>query len=160
MLKLTLITIGNLKEKYLREASAEYEKRLGAYCSPQIIELKEERLPDSPSDSSVKDALAREGAVVLSKINPKSYVIALAVEGKSFTSEKLAEHIKDVSVRGYGEITLIIGSSHGLSPEVKKRADLLLSVSSLTFPHQLMRPLTLEVMYRCLSILAGSRYHK
>ena len=78
MLKLTLITIGNLKEKYLREASAEYEKRLGAYCSPQIIELKEERLPDSPSDSSVKDALAREGAVVLSKINPKSYPLPRA----------------------------------------------------------------------------------
>lgn len=160
MLKLTLIAVGSLKERYLREAAAEYEKRLAAFCRPEIVELREERLSGEPSPAEIAAALDREGERILAAIPPRAYVIALAVEGREFSSEALAAHLAALTVQGVPAVTCVIGSSFGLSPRVKARAELLLSVSRLTFPHQLMRPLTLELLYRCLSITAGTRYHK
>ena len=159
MIQLTLITVGGLKESYWRDAVAEYEKRLSAFCRPQILQLKEARLPENPSEGEVRAALAEEGRRILDAIPPRSYRIALCVEGKQFSSEELAKKL-DGFATSHGAVCLIIGSSHGLSPRVKSRADLRLSVSELTFPHQLMRVLLLEVLYRCLNIQKGTRYHK
>ena len=159
MVQVTVITVGNLKEAYWRDAMAEYEKRLSAFCKPEIVQLKETKLPDNPSDSEIKTALADEGKRILAAIPPRSYKIAMCVEGQQFSSEDLAAKLDDV-LANTGSICLVIGSSHGLSPEVKKRADLRLSVSALTFPHQLMRPLLMEILYRSFTILHGKKYHK
>ena len=159
MIQLTLITVGNLKESYWRDAVAEYEKRLSAFCRPQILQLKEARLPENPSEGEVRAALAEEGRRILDAIPPRSYRIALCVEGKQFSSEALAARLESV-LSEQGSLCLIIGSSHGIAPEVKAACDLRLSVSELTFPHQMMRPLLLEVLYRCFSIIKGTRYHK
>lgn len=159
MLSLTLIAVGNLKEAYLRDAAAEYEKRLQAYCKPQVIALKETRLSEAPSASEIAAALAAEGKQILAAIPPKAYRIALCVEGKQLSSEELAERLGQIG-QTHGAVCFIIGSSYGLAPEVKAASDLRLSVSRLTFPHQLMRVLLLETAYRSLGILAGSKYHK
>ena len=159
MLRIRLIVTGNLKESYWRAAAAEYEQRLGAYAKVEILELKESRLPDTPAAAEIETALEREADAVLAAIPPCAYKIALCVEGKQFSSEQLADKIGAV-MRDSGELCLIIGSSHGLSDRVKKAADLRLSVSALTFPHQLMRVLLLETVYRSLSILHGGKYHK
>ena len=159
MLRIRLIVTGNLKEAYWRAAAAEYEKRLSAYAKVEIVELKESRLPDSPSRTEIDAALEREADAVLAAIPPRAHKIALCVEGKQLSSEQLAQKI-DTVMRDSGEMALIIGSSHGLSDRVKRAADLRLSVSALTFPHQLMRVLLLETVYRSLSILHGGKYHK
>ena len=159
MLQLTLITVGNLKEGYWREALAEYEKRLGAFCKPNLIQLKEARLSENPSQTEIDAALAEEGKRILAAIPPRSYRIALCVEGKQFSSEELAERLDGILSQS-ASIALIIGSSHGLSDEVKRACDLHLSVSKLTFPHQMMRVLLLEVIYRAFNILKGTKYHK
>lgn len=159
MLNLTLITVGSLKERYLRDAAAEYEKRLQAYCKPRVIELKETKLPDAPSPGEIASALANEGKQILAAIPPKAYRIALCVEGQQVSSEELADRLERIG-QTHGSLCLIIGSSFGLAPEVKNACDWRLSVSKLTFPHQLMRVLVLETAYRSLGILAGSRYHK
>lgn len=159
MLRIRLIVTGNLKEAYWRAAAAEYEKRLGAYAKVEIVELKESRLPESPSQTEIDTALEREADAVLAAIPPRAYKIALCVEGKPLSSEQLAQKI-DTVMRDSGELALIIGSSHGLADRVKRAADFRLSVSALTFPHQLMRVLLLETVYRSLSILHGGKYHK
>lgn len=159
MLQLTVITVGNLKESYWRDAVAEYEKRLSAFCKPNIIQLKETKLPDDPAESEITAALADEGKKILAAIPPRSYRIALCVEGKQFSSEELAQKIENACTES-SSLCLIIGSSYGLSPEVKAACDLKLSVSKLTFPHQMLRVLLLEVLYRSFSILRGSKYHK
>lgn len=159
MIQLTLITVGNLKESYWRDAVAEYEKRLSAFCKPTIVQLKETRLPENPSASEIKAALAEEGKRILEAIPPRSYTVALCIEGKQFSSEELAKKL-DSALQQTASICLIIGSSHGLAEEVKSLSQLRLSVSELTFPHQMMRPLLLEVVYRCFSILHGTKYHK
>ncbi len=159
MIQLTVITVGNLKEGYWREAVAEYEKRLNAFCKPTLIQLKEAKLPDNPSNAEIEAALDDEGKRILAAMPPRSYRIALCVEGKQFSSEELAAQI-DTAVAECGSICLVIGSSHGLAPEVKQACRLRLSVSKLTFPHQMMRVLLLEVLYRSFSILKGSKYHK
>ncbi|MBE6601048.1 MAG: 23S rRNA (pseudouridine(1915)-N(3))-methyltransferase RlmH [Ruminococcaceae bacterium] len=159
MLQLTVITVGNLKESYWREALAEYEKRLCAFCKPNIIQLKEAKLSENPSASEIAAALSDEGKRILAAIPPRAYRIALCVEGKQFSSEELADKL-DAAVTSNGSICLIIGSSFGLSAEVKSACDLRLSVSKLTFPHQMMRVLLLEVLYRSFSILKGTKYHK
>ncbi|MBE6702573.1 MAG: 23S rRNA (pseudouridine(1915)-N(3))-methyltransferase RlmH, partial [Ruminococcaceae bacterium] len=148
-----------LKEAYWRSAATEYEKRLGAYAKVEILELKESRLPENPSQAEIDTALEREADAVLAAFAPRSYKIALCVEGKQLSSEQFADKINTV-MRDSGDLTLIIGSSHGLSPRVKQAADFRLSVSALTFPHQLMRVLLLETVYRSLSILHGGKYHK
>ena len=159
MLRIRLIVTGNLKEAYWRAAAAEYEKRLGAYARVEIVELKESRLPDNPSPTEINAALSREADAVLAAVPPRAYTIALCVEGKPLSSEQLAERL-DTVMQSSGELCLIIGSSHGLDPRVKSAADFRLSVSALTFPHQMMRVLLLEVLYRCFGILKGTKYHK
>jgi 23S rRNA (pseudouridine1915-N3)-methyltransferase len=159
MLRIRLIVTGSLKEAYWRNAVAEYEKRLGAYARVEIVELKESRLPESPSDTEIATALSREAEAVLAAIPPRAYTVALCVEGKQLSSEQLSQKL-DTVMQNYGDLCLIIGSSHGLDPRVKAAADLRLSVSALTFPHQMMRVILLETVYRSLSILHGARYHK
>ena len=159
MISVTVITVGNLKEAYWRDAVAEYEKRLGAFCKTNIIQLKEYKLPDDPSPTEIQTALAEEGKRILAAIPTRAYRIALCVEGKQFSSEELAQKIDDACSDG-ASVCLIIGSSHGIAPEVKAACDLRLSVSKLTFPHQMMRVLLLEVLYRSFSILRGTKYHK
>ncbi len=159
MLHIKLITVGSLKESYLREAVAEYQKRLGAYAKVDIIELKEARVAENPSPAEINAVLEKEADAILAAIPPRSYTVALCVEGQSRSSEQLATLLEDAMSRS-SELCLVIGSSHGLSPRVKSAANYRLSVSALTFPHQLMRVLLLETVYRSLSILHGSKYHK
>ena len=159
MLHVRLIALGNLKERYWRDAVAEYEKRLGAFAKLEIIELKEYRLPESPSQTEINVALDREADAILASIAPRSFTVALCVEGKMLDSEGLADQLSDIMQQG-GHVTLIIGSSHGLSPKVKSACDYRLSVSALTFPHRLMRVILLEQLYRAMNINAGGKYHK
>lgn len=159
MIQITVITVGNLKEAYWRDAVAEYEKRLSAFAKVTLVQLKETKVGDDPSEGEIRAVLADEGKRILSVIPPRAYTVALCVEGKQFSSEALAQKLEGVLAES-GQLCLIIGSSHGLSPEVKNAAKLRLSVSELTFPHQMMRVLLLEVLYRCFGILKGTKYHK
>ena len=153
------VTVGSLKESYLREAAAEYRKRLSGLCRVEEVELKEARLPDDPAEAEICRALDTEAKAILSAIPPRAYVVALCVAGKSMSSPDLARRLEDVTAET-GDICFVIGSSHGLAPEVKSAANLRLSVSELTFPHQLMRVILYEAVYRCYQIAKGSRYHK
>ena len=159
MLNVKIICVGNLKESYLKEAATEYIKRLSAFCRLEIAELREHKLPESPAPAEIDAALEEEADRILAAIPTRAAAVALCVEGKQFSSETLASKL-DGFATTHGTVCLIIGSSHGLSPRVKARADLRLSVSELTFPHQLMRVLLLEVLYRCLNIQKGTKYHK
>ena len=159
MLNLTVITVGNLKESYLREASAEYEKRLNAFCRLEMVQLKEVKLPENPTDAQISAALSAEGKQILAAMPPRAFRIALCVEGKQLSSEELAQKLEQISA-SHGSAVLVIGSSFGIAPEVKAACDLRLSVSKLTFPHQLMRVLLLETVYRSLGISKGTKYHK
>ena len=159
MINVKLIALGNLKENYLREAFSEYSKRLGGLCRFEMIELKEHKLPDSPSDSEIDAALEEEGKRILSLLSPRAYKIALCVEGKQLSSEDFAKKIDTASAER-GELVFIIGSSFGLSDKVKASCDLRLSISEMTFPHQLMRVVMAEAIYRALNILKGTKYHK
>lgn len=158
MLKVRLITVGKLKEQYLRDACAEYAKRIGRFASLQIIELEESRLSDKPSRSEIDKALAKESEAILRVC--EGYVIALCIEGKQRTSEEFSAMIQEIGVRGQGTVSLIIGSSYGLADTVKSRADVKFSMSKLTFPHQLARVMLLEQIYRAFMISGGGQYHK
>ena len=153
------ITVGNLKESYLREAAAEYKKRLSGMCRVEEIELKEVKVPDDPSESEISKALAEEAKTILAAVPPRSYLLALCVEGKQMSSPELSRKLEAVTSE-CGTLCFVIGSSHGLSPEVKSAAKMRLSVSELTFPHQLMRVILYEAVYRCYQIAKGSKYHK
>jgi 23S rRNA (pseudouridine1915-N3)-methyltransferase len=159
MLNVKFITLGTLKEGYLREAAAEYEKRLGGFCRFEMVQLKEERLSDQPSENEIKNALDKESAKIFAEIPSRAYVVAMCVEGKQCSSEELAEKLEEISARS-SDICFIIGSSFGLADTVKQRADMRLSVSKLTFPHQLMRVILLEAVYRAFNIQKGTKYHK
>ncbi len=159
MITVKLITIGNLKENYLRQAEAEYIKRLGGFCRFQSVELKEAKLPESPSESEIEAALLSESKSILSAVSPRAYKIAMCVEGKQLSSEGLASLIER-ACDSHSEICFIIGSSHGLHKSVKDACDHRLSVSELTFPHQLMRVILLEAIYRGFNIIKGTKYHK
>ena len=159
MLSIKIIATGDLKEAYLRDAAAEYEKRLGGFCRFESIQLKEERLSDDPSDNEIKSALQKESEKILSLIPARAYVVAMCVEGKQLSSPELADKLEEISART-SDVCFIIGSSFGLSDTVKQRADLKLSVSKLTFPHQLMRVILLEAVYRAFNIQKGTKYHK
>lgn len=159
MVNVKLIVVGTLKEAYWRDAAAEYEKRLGGFCRFSCVALKEERLPDAPSDGEIRQALSREAVRILDEIPARAYCVALCVEGKQLSSEELAQGLSQMEQKS-GDICFVIGSSFGLSPEVKARADLRLSVSKLTFPHQMMRVVLLEALYRAFNIRKGTRYHK
>lgn len=159
MTTVTFISIGTLKEDYLVRAVAEYEKRLAAYCRTESITLREERITDEDNPAAVRAALETEGDAILARIPKGAYTVALCVEGEMLSSEALAARIGQAVDRS-GKICFIIGSSHGLAPKVKSAADLRLSFSRLTFPHQIMRALLPEAVYRSFTILAGKRYHK
>ena len=159
MLNIKFLTTGNLKEAYWRDALGEYSKRLGGLCRFSCVEFKEVRLSDNPSQAEIDAALESEGEKILAEFSPRAYKIALCVEGKQFSSEELAAKLEQVSAVS-SDIIFIIGSSYGLSPRVKQACDLRLSVSKLTFPHQLMRVLLLEVLYRSFAIMKGKKYHK
>ena len=159
MANITLITVGTLKENYLKDAVAEYKKRLSQYARVDEINLKEERIVNEDDASEVRRALESEGERILSAIPKGSSKIALCVEGKQYDSVALAGLIGKMADES-GKITLIIGSSHGLADKVKKECDVRLSVSALTFPHQLMRVVLYEALYRSFTILAGKKYHK
>lgn len=153
------ITVGSLKESYLREAVAEYRKRLSGMCRVEEIELKETRLSDNPSDAEIRAALASEAKAILAAIPPRAFAVALCVEGQKMSSPELSRRLEAVTDET-GDLCFIIGSSYGLAPEVKSAARLRLSVSDLTFPHQLMRVILYEAIYRCYQIAKGSKYHK
>ena len=159
MIKITLITLGKLKEKYLSEAVKEYEKRLSSYAKLQIIELEPVRLPEKPSESEIHNALNKESEMILKKIPSGSEVISLCVEGKEFSSPLFSKKIEQLENDGK-PITFIVGSSYGLSDDIKKISNLKLSLSQMTFPHQLFRVLLLEQIYRAFKIKEGSAYHK
>lgn len=159
-MKVKLITVGKLKEKYLKDGISEYVKRLGRFTKFESIELPDEKTPDNARESENKLILEKEGRLILSKVGDRDYVIALAIEGKQFPSEQFAKEIEQATLRGHSEITFIIGGSLGLSLEVKKRANQLMSFGLLTFPHQLMRLVLVEQIYRAFMIQQGSPYHK
>ena len=158
MATIKIITVGTLKEKYLSEALDEYKKRIGAFAKWEEINLKEEKLSDE-SEASVTAALEAEGDKILSRIPKDAFTVALCIEGRMLSSEELAKAVGEAQSRT-GKLCFIIGSSYGLSSRVKARADLKLSFSRLTFPHQLVRVVLAEAIYRSFTILAGKRYHK
>lgn len=160
MLTVNLICIGKLKETYWREACAEYQKRLSAFCRLQIIELGEVRSPDQPSAAQIAQVIEREGELILSKLPGGGAVLPMCIEGKELSSEALSEFLQEVPLQGKSEISFIIGGSFGLSDAVKARGALRLSMSRMTFPHQLARVMLLEQIYRAFQIANHSKYHK
>lgn len=159
-MKITLITVGKVKEKYLRDAIEEYSKRLGRYCKLSIVEVADEKTPDHAGDALERQIKEKEGERIMRHIRDDAFVIALAIEGKQLTSEQLASKIDDLGLRGTSHIQLIIGGSLGIDQSILNRADYLLSFSKMTFPHQLMRVILLEQIYRAFKINAGEPYHK
>jgi len=159
MATIKIITVGTLKEDYLRDAVAEYEKRISVFCRVESVNIKEAKLPQDPSAGDIRRALDEEAKLILSAMPDRAYKIAMCVEGKQFSSEQLSAKIES-AFSSSNEICFVIGSSLGLSDSVKASADLKLSVSALTFPHQLMRVILLESIYRCLNIIKGTKYHK
>lgn len=160
MLHIHIICVGKLKEKFYREAVAEYSKRLSGYCKLQLTELPEERLPQEPSQAQIATALAREAASIRAKLSPNSRVMALCVEGKSYSSPELAQLVGQQMQAGAKELVLLVGGSYGLDEGLKREAWARVSMSAMTFPHHLARVMLLEQLYRSFRILEGSAYHK
>jgi 23S rRNA (pseudouridine1915-N3)-methyltransferase len=160
MIKIKVIALGKLKEKYLREASDEYVKRLSSYAKTEIIELEPIRLSDDPSEGEVEKALKAEAEMIKKKIPENSLITAMCIEGKQFSSPEFAKELENRISRGAGNLVFIIGSSFGLHDEIKNLADIKLSFSKMTFPHQLFRIMLLEQVYRSFKINEGSKYHK
>ena len=159
-MKITLITVGKIKEKYLKDAIAEYTKRLSKYCKLEIIEVPDEKTPDQASEVVEEGIRSKEGEKILRYIKDDMYVITLEIAGKMLTSEELAERIEKLGIQGKSSIAFVIGGSIGLGKEVLKRSDYALSFSKMTFPHQLMRVILLEQVYRSYRIMNGEPYHK
>ena len=159
-MKITLITVGKIKEKYFTDAIAEYAKRLSRYCKLEIIEVADEKTPDGASEALENQIKEKEGERILSKVPDSAYVVALAIEGKQLSSEELADKMEKWNVNGVSHLVFIIGGSLGLTPKVLNRADFKLSFSRMTFPHQLMRVVLLEQIYRSFRIRNNEPYHK
>ena len=159
-MKIDLITVGKIKETFYRDAIQEYTKRLSKYCKIDIIEVPDEKTPDNASILVEQQIKEKEGNRILGKLSSDSYVIALAIEGKNPDSVELSSMIDSLGIGGVSHIQFIIGGSLGLSPEVLKRADYKLSFSRMTFPHQLMRVILLEQLYRAYRIMHNEPYHK
>lgn len=160
MLSVTVLCIGKLKERYWRDSVDEYAKRLTPFCKFSVVEIDESRVPEKPSDAQIASALTQEGKRLLAKIPPGALAVALCIEGKALSSEQLSETIEQAAVDGKSSIVFIIGGSWGLSDEVKTACDLKLSMSKMTFPHQLARVMLCEQIYRAFQIAEGSKYHK
>lgn len=159
-MKITLLTVGKIKEKYFNDAIAEYSKRLSRYCKLEIVQVQDEKTPDRAPEAINLQIKEKEGKRILEHIKDDAYVIALVIQGKELSSEQLAKKIADLTVQGNSHIIFIIGGSLGLSDEVIARADFKLSFSPMTFPHQLMRVVLLEQIYRAFRINTGEPYHK
>ena len=159
-MKIKIVTVGKLKEKYLKDGIAEYSKRISRFATIEIIELADEKTPDRASDSENAKILDVEGNRILSKIGDREFVVVLAIEGKTLSSEELSKQLEQASINGFSTLTFVIGGSLGLSKEVKKRANLSVSFGHLTLPHQLMRLVLTEQIYRAFTIQQGSPYHK
>ncbi|KGR72499.1 23S rRNA (pseudouridine(1915)-N(3))-methyltransferase RlmH [Streptococcus phocae subsp. phocae] len=159
-MKLKVICVGKLKEKYLKDGIAEYQKRLSRFCQFEVVELPDEKTPEKASDAEKRIILQKEADRIAKKIGPRDFVIALAIEGKQFPSEQFSQIIEDTTLKGYSDISLIIGGSLGLDETIKKQANLLMSFGLLTLPHQLMRLILVEQIYRAFMIRQGSPYHK
>lgn len=159
-MQINIIYVGNIKEKYLSDAVAEYEKRLSPYCKVKNTEIKETRVPENPSASETEAAINDEGKRILSALPPKSYKIALAVEGDEFSSEEFAKKLENAATHGFSNICFVIGGAFGMSEEVKTACDLRLSFSKMTFTHRMMRVILLEQIYRAYNMLSGGKYHK
>lgn len=163
MLSVKMVVVGELREPYLRQACQEYQKRLSGMCSLSEVVIKEQRLPENPSQAEIDRALKEEAQRILPHLTATANClpIALCVEGRQFSSEELAQYLeKRTSLDGISSLVCVIGSSHGLSEQVKEKCVLRLSVSKLTFPHTMMRPLMYEILYRELAIINGKKYHK
>ena len=160
MQKITVLCVGKLKEPFYLQAAAEYSKRLSRFCSLEIIELPESRLPDTPSDGEIRRALAAEAAAISERLPKSGVVIALCIEGTEMDSPALAERMEHFASSGASHLTFLIGGSVGLDAEMKQRADLRLSMSPMTFPHHLARIMLLDQIYRAYQIQAGTKYHK
>lgn len=159
-MRISIVCVGKIKEKYLKLGIDEFSKRLSKYCKLEVIELDDEKAPENLSDKEMLMTKEKEGKKILSKIKDNAHVIALAIDGKNLSSEELAETIDNLGVRGTSHIVFVIGGSLGLSDEVLKRANYKLSFSKMTFPHQLMRLILLEQVYRAYRINNGEPYHK
>ena len=159
-MRITLITVGKIKEKYLKDAIAEYTKRLSKYCKLEIIEVADEKTPDNASEVVEHAIRVKEAERILRYIKDDAYVITLEINGKQLSSEELADKIGKLGVQGTSHIIFIIGGSIGLGEDVLKKSDFALSFSKMTFPHQLMRVILLEQVYRSYRIISGEPYHK
>lgn len=160
MLNIKLICVGRLRERFYIDAFDEYVRRLSAYCKFECVELNEVKLGDKPSDKEIENALVRESADIEKAIPKDAYVIAMCVGAKQLKSEELAQKINSLALSGRGKICFIIGGSFGMAESVKKRADMRLGMSAMTFPHHLARVMLTEQIYRSFKIIEGSRYHK
>lgn len=160
MPEVTVVCVGKLKEQYLRDACAEYSKRLSPFCRLKVIELSPERLSENPSQAEIQKALSLEGKKILEKIPDRAAIISMCIEGKQLSSEELSKKLSAFATQGIGSVAFIIGGSFGLSDEVKEKSVLRLSVSRMTFPYQLFRVMLLEQIYRAFQIQSGTKYHK
>ncbi len=159
-MKIQIVCIGKLKEHYWSEAVDEYEKRLSKYCDFQVVQLKETRLPEKASLAQEKSVIEEEGNLILKNIKEDSYVITLEIKGKNLSSEELSQKMENLMVDGKSHVTFVIGGSLGLSEAVSKRANFKLSFSKMTFPHQMMRVILMEQIYRGFKIIKNETYHK
>lgn len=159
-MNISIIAVGKLKEKYLKQGIEEYLKRLGPYAKVQVKEVADEKAPDNMSENEMKEVKQKEGERILSQISQDAYVITLEIDGKMLTSEKFAAKLDELATYGKSKIAFVIGGSVGISENVQKRSDLALSFSELTFPHQMMRMILLEQVYRAFRIIRGEPYHK
>ena len=160
MQKVTVRCVGKLKEAFYAAAVAEYQKRLQRHCKLEIVELPEQKLPESPAPAEIEQALAREAALIEEKLPKGGAVIALCIEGKPCSSVELSRRMQELAVSGKSQLTFLIGGSVGLSEDLKRQADWRLSMSPMTFPHHLARIMLLEQIYRACQIAAGTKYHK
>ncbi|HHV38431.1 MAG TPA: 23S rRNA (pseudouridine(1915)-N(3))-methyltransferase RlmH [Tepidimicrobium sp.] len=159
-MNITVIAVGKIKEKYISAGLKEYAIRLSRYCSLKLIEVKDERVPEDLTQKEKDIARNKEGQRILSKLPKRSYIIALVIDGHSLSSEELSKQMKELAIDGINDITFIIGGSLGLSQDIVDRSDFKLSFSKMTFPHQLMRMILLEQIYRSFRIMKGEPYHK
>lgn len=159
-MKISIISVGKLKEKYLKQGIEEYIKRLGPYASVDVQEVPDEKAPENLSEAQMLEVKQKEGERILGKIGQDTYVITLEIEGKMITSEKLADQLDQLATYGKSKIAFVIGGSLGISEDVRKRSDFALSFSKLTFPHQMMRLMLLEQVYRAFRIMRNEPYHK
>ena len=159
-MKITILAVGKLKEKYWKQAIAEYEKRLGAYSKIEMIEVPDEKAPETMSDKEIEQVKEKEGQRLLAKIKPQATVITLEIEGKILSSEGLAKELQQRMTQGQSDFVFVIGGSNGLHQDVLNRSNYALSFSKMTFPHQMMRVVLIEQVYRAFKIMRGEAYHK